>query len=69
MYPAELEIKDTTGSNTSASYLDLLLSIGMDGQLRTSLYEKRDDFNFHITNFPFLSSNIPSSQVCGVFIS
>ena len=31
MYPPELEIKDTTESNTSASYLDLLLSIGRDG--------------------------------------
>ena len=28
MYPVEVEIKDTTESNTSASYLDLLLSIG-----------------------------------------
>ena len=27
MYPAEFEIKDTTDSITSASYLDLLLSI------------------------------------------
>ena len=69
MYTPELEIKDTTESNTSASYLDLLLSIGRDGQLRTSLYDKRDDFNFHITNFPFLSSNIPSSPAYGVFIS
>ena len=69
MYPAELEIKDTTESNTSASYLDLILSIESDGQLRTSLYDKRDDFNFHITNFPFLSSNISSSPACGVFIS
>ena len=69
MYPPELEIKDTTESNTSASYLDLLLSIGRDGQLRTSLYDKRDDFNFHITNFPFLSSNVPSSPAYGVFIS
>ena len=69
MYPAELEIKDTTESNTSASYLDLLLSIESDGQLRTSLYDKRDYFNFHITNFPFLSSNIPSSPAYGVFIS
>ena len=69
MYPAELEIKDTTESNTSASYLDLLMSIESDGQLRTSLYDKRDDFNFHITNFPFLSSNIPSSPAYGVFIS
>ena len=69
MYPAELEIKDTTESNTSASYLDLLLSIGRDGQLHTSIYDKRDDFNFHITNFSFLSSNIPSSPAYGVFIS
>ena len=69
MYPPELEIKDTTESNTSASYLDLLLSISRDGQLRTSFYDKRDDFNFHITNFPFLSSKIPSSPAYGVFIS
>ena len=60
MYPVELEIKDTTESNTSASYLDLLLSIRRNGQLDTSIYDKRDDFNFYgvITNFPFLSSNI-----------
>ena len=69
MYPAELEIKDTTESYTTASYLDLLLSIRRDGQLRTSLYDKRDDLNFHITNVPFLSSNIPSSPAFGVFIS
>ena len=69
MYPAELEIKDTTESTTSASYLDLLLSIGRDGQLHTAIYDKRDYFNFHITNFTFLSSNIPSSPAYGVFIS
>ena len=69
MYPAELEIKDTTESTTSASYLKLVLSIGRDGQLHTSIYTKRDDFNFHITNFPFLSSNIPSSPAYGMFIS
>ena len=68
MYPVELEIKDTTESNTSASFLDLLLSIERDGQLHTSIYDKRDDFNFHITNFPFLSSNIPTSPAYGVFI-
>ena len=67
--PLCLRSIDTTESNISASYLDLLLSIGRDGQLRTSLYDKRDDFNFHITNFPFLSSNIPSSPAYGVLIS
>ena len=34
MYPAELEIKDTTESTTSASFLYLLLSIGRDGRMR-----------------------------------
>ena len=69
MYPAELEIKDTTKSTTSASYLDLLLSIGRVGKLHTFIEDKRDYFNFHIINFPFLSSNIPSSPAYGVFIS
>ena len=65
----ELEIKDTTEKYTSASYLDFLLSIGRVGKLHTSLYDKRGDFNFQITNFPFLSSNIPSSHAYCVFIS
>ena len=69
MYPPELEIKYTTESNTSASYFILLLSIGRDGQLCNSLYDKRDDLNFHINNFPFLRSNIPYSPAYGVFIS
>ena len=64
-----LRSRDTTESTTSASYLDLLQSIGRDGQLHTSIYDKRDDFNFHITNFLFLSSNIPSSPAYGVFLS
>ena len=65
MYPVELEIKDTTESNTSASYLDLLQSIGRDGQLHTFIFDKRDDFDFNITNLPILSSNIPTSPVYG----
>ena len=69
MYCFELEIKDAPESNTSASYLDLLLSIGKDGQLHTSIYDKRDDFNFHIKNLPFLRSNIPASPAYGVCIS
>ena len=39
------------------------------GKLSTRLYDKRDDFNFHIVNFPFLSSNIPSGPSYGVYIS
>ena len=69
MSPAELEIKDITESITSASYLDLILSIGRDGQLHTFIYDKRYDFNSLITNYPFLNSNVPSSPAYGVFIS
>ena len=35
----------------------------------TSIYDKRDDFNFHITNFPYLSSNVPASPAYGALIS
>ena len=69
MYPAKLEIKDSTESTTSASYLDLLLSIRRDGQLHTSIYDKQVYFNIHITNFPFPSSNIPSPQAYVIFTS
>ena len=33
------------------------------------LYDKRDDFDFHVVNFPYLSSNIPSGPSDGVYIS
>ena len=38
-------------------------------RLQVNLYDKRDDFNFNIGNFPFLSSNIPQSPAYGVFVS
>ena len=41
----------------------------MDGQLRISLYDRSGDFNFHITNFPFLSSNVQFSPYYSVFLS
>ena len=69
IYPSELEVDETTETNNSASYLDILLSYDTDGHMNTSLYDKRDDFNFSITNFPFLCSNIPSSPAYCVFIS
>ena len=46
VYPIELEIKDTTDTDRSASYLDLHLEIDTEDRLRTKLYDKRDDFNF-----------------------
>ena len=57
IYPRELEIKETTETAASSSYLDCYLYID-NGKLATRLYDKRDYFNFPIVNFPFLSSNI-----------
>ena len=47
---------------------DWYLSIGRH-ELRTSIYDKRDDFIFHVKHFLFLSSNFQSSPANGVFIS
>ena len=71
IYPAELEIKDTTDADHRASYLDLDLSYDRDKRLQVKLYDKRDDFTFNIVNFPFLCSNIPQliSPAYGVYVS
>jgi hypothetical protein len=46
IYPIGLEIKDTTDTDTSASYLDLHFEIDSEGRLRTKLDDKRDAFKF-----------------------
>jgi hypothetical protein len=43
IYPDELEIKDTTESDKSASYIDILLNIDSKGRLTTKLYDKGYD--------------------------
>jgi hypothetical protein len=69
IYPIELQIKDAIDTDMSASYLDLPLEVDSEGRLRTKLYDKRDDFNFPIVNFPFICSYIPAAPAKGVYIS
>ena len=58
LYPPELEIKHTTESNTSASYLGLLLSIRRDGQrLRYSRLRQAWRFKFQYYKF-----SVPEQQ-------
>ena len=40
-----------------------------NNRLFTKRYDQLGDFGFHIVNFPFLSSIIPPSPSCGVYIS
>ena len=68
IYPPELELKKTTESHDSCSYLDLNINV-LNGKFCTDLYDKRDAFNFSIVNFPHMDSNIPSKPAYGVVIS
>ena len=43
-------------SDAEASFLDLHLFIS-DGFVKTKIYDKRDDFDFDIMNFPFLDGD------------
>ena len=69
IYPKELTISETTESTSVASYLDLLFIRDKSNNIPTKLYDKRDAFGFHIVNFPFISSNIPSAPAYGVCTS
>ena len=39
-----------------------------DGFVKTKLYDKRDDFDFDIVNFPFLDSDAPRLTSYGVYV-
>ena len=69
IYPKELIISETTESTSVASYLDQLFTKDENNNITTKLYDKRDAFGFHIVNFPFMSSNIPSASAYGVYVS
>ena len=69
IYSSQLTVENANTSDDLANYLDLTFIIESNNRLYTKLYDKRDDFHFHILNFPFLSSNIPSSPSYGVYIS
>ena len=64
-YPPELQLKKTNTSDTEAPFLDLHLSIS-NGLVSSKMYDKRDDFDFDIINFPFLDVDVPRSTSYGV---
>ena len=62
IYPPELQLNKANTSDTEAPFLDLHLSIS-SGFVSSKIYDKRDDFDFDIVNFPFLDGDVPSSQL------
>ena len=67
IYPAELQLNKDNSSDTEAPFLDLNLSIS-NGTVSTKIYDKRDDFEFYIVNFPFLDGDVPRRTSHGVYI-
>ena len=65
IYSSELQLTKTNVSDAEASFLDLHLSIS-EGFVKTKIYDKRDDFELDIVNFPFLDGDVPRSASYGV---
>ena len=66
--PPELQLNKANTSDIEAPVLDLHLSIS-NGLVSSKIYDKRDDFDFDIVNFPFLDGDVPRSTSYGVYIS
>ena len=68
IYPPELQLNKANTSDTEAPFLDLHLSIS-NGFVSSIIYDKHDDFDFDIVNFPFLDGDVPRSTSYGVYVS
>ena len=68
IYTPELQLNKANTSDTEAPFLDLHLSIS-NGFVSSKIYDKRDDFDFDIVNFPFLDGDVPRSTSYGVSFS
>ena len=67
IYPEELVLVPEDSDDQSCSFLDLQVVI-KDSIITTSIFDKRDAFDFPIINFPTLTGNIPNRSSYGVFI-
>ena len=69
IYPPELQLNKANTSDTEAPFLGLHLSIS-NGFVSSKIYDKRDDFDFDIVNFPFFGWRCStSSLLCSVYFT
>lgn len=68
IYPPELLLNKTNTTNVRAPFLDLDITIN-NNLIETKIYDKRDDFNFDIINFPYLDGDVPRAPSYGIYIS
>ena len=58
IYHSELKLDKANTSDTKTAFLDLHLSNSND-IVPTKIYDKHDEFDFEIVNFPFLYGDVP----------
>ena len=68
IFPSELKLNKANTSETEVVFLDMHLFISND-IVSTKIYDKRDNFDFEIVNFPFLDGDVPRYTSYGVYIS
>ena len=68
IYPPELQLNKGNISDTEAPFLDLHLSVA-NGFVSSKIYDKRDDFDFDIVNFPFLDGDVPRRASYGTSVT
>ena len=60
-YPSELQWNKANSSETEGTFLDLHFSI-LDRFISCKIYDKRDDSDSEILNFPYLDGGCSSSS-------
>ena len=68
IYPPELQLNKSNVSDTEVPFLYLHLSVA-NGFVSSKIYDKRDDFDFDIVNFPFLAGDVLRRAFYGVYVS
>ena len=62
IYPKELVLNKENKHDTHCTFLDIDIKVhttnNTKNEIHTDIYDKRDDFNFNVNNFPILSGNI-----------
>ena len=68
IYPKILQLNRANSSDNEAPFWDLTLCIS-DGTVSTTIYDKRDDFEFDVVKFSFLDGDVPRLTSYVVYIS
>ena len=68
VYPPEMVLNKENANDQEGTFLDISVNV-VHNMFISRIYDKRNDFNFEIVNYPDLSGNIPKRQAYGIYTS